>query len=303
MPVSPPRWTEDQVIPFLRDSEEVFRTARMTEPLERYLQEYEVCRGYFETLLESTLDLATLEAQALDVLVDVNLQSALRYLAGPPVSADDLAVVADTPLSAKVLRGDPAAVKRVVGAIRDGLDRGRFPWFTEDRQPTEAEREAAVVASAALMATQRVATLRRNESKEDQEVSVCAALEGSGFTRVERRAIRVLADAPKRGEFCRESKLGTRKADIVVGMWDGRVMPIEAKVSNSATNSIKRLNNDAAVKAGLWLKEFGSVQIVPAAVLGGVYNVANVLTAQRDGLTLWWAHDLGQLTRYLDRAR
>ena len=43
-------------------------------------------------------------------------------------------------------------------------------------------------------------------------------------------------------------------------------MPIECKVSNSATNSIKRLNNDAAVKARIWRGEFGERQVVPSAV-------------------------------------
>ena len=50
-------------------------------------------------------------------------------------------------------------------------------------------------------------------------------------------------------------------------------MPLECKVSNSSTNSVKRLNNDAAVKAETWRQDFGTVPIVPAAVLSGVYKL------------------------------
>ena len=60
--------------------------------------------------------------------------------------------------------------------------------------------------------------------------------------------------------------LGTRKADVLVGLHDRRLMPIEAKVSNSFTNSIKRLNNDAAVKAG---KMAGLPVMVDFGYVGG----------------------------------
>ncbi len=76
-------------------------------------------------------------------------------------------------------------------------------------------------------------------------------------------------------------------------------MAIECKVSNSAVNSVKRLNNDAAAKAEAWLKDFGTVQVVPAAVLSGVYKLHNLIDAQTRGLALFWAHDLGALTRWI----
>lgn len=53
-----------------------------------------------------------------------------------------------------------------------GVDRGRFPWLTEDREPTDAERQAAVIATAALLAQRSVMTNRANESKEEQEEAV-----------------------------------------------------------------------------------------------------------------------------------
>ena len=117
-------------------------------------------------------------------------------------------------------------------------------------------------------------------------------LRQSDFTEVPTREVKTLHDAPVAGEFCRESLFGSRKADFIIGLPDGRTMALECKVSNSATNSIKRLNNDAAVKATTWRNDFGTVQVVTAAVLGGVYALRNLVEAQKRGLAIFWAHDL-----------
>ena len=101
--------------------------------------------------------------------------------------------------------------------------------------------------------------------------------------------------APNPDEFCKEALVGTRKAGIIIRLWDGRLTPTECKVSNSATNSIKRLNNDAAVKASIWLKEFGTRQIVPAAVISGVFKLGHLKSAQEAGLSLFWSHSLEQM--------
>lgn len=117
------------------------------------------------------------------------------------------------------------------------------------------------------------------------------------------RDIPTLREAPQPGEFCPEARLGSRKADLIVGLWDGRVMPIECKVSNSSTNSVKRLNNDAAVKAEVWRHDFGDTKVVPVAVLGGVYKLHNLEEAQRRGLTLYWAHRLDDLIAWIEQTR
>ncbi|WP_369414122.1 XamI family restriction endonuclease [Paracandidimonas lactea] len=97
--------------------------------------------------------------------------------------------------------------------------------------------------------------------------------------------------------------LGTRKADVVVRLHDTRLMAIECKVSNSATNSVKRLNNDAAAKAERWINQFGKAQVVPAAALAGVFKVLNLEQAQDLGLTLFWSHDLDQLGTFIESTR
>jgi hypothetical protein len=109
--------------------------------------------------------------------------------------------------------------------------------------------------------------------------------------------------APGAGEFCRETRVGRRKADILIGLWDDRKMPCECKESNSATNSSKRLNNDASVKARTWIAEFRTRSVVPAAVLSGVYKLSHLESAQASGLTILWAHDLDALTDSIETTR
>lgn len=109
-----------------------------------------------------------------------------------------------------------------------------------------------------------------------------------------------LSAVPAAGEFCGESRLGDKRADLVVGLADGRVMPIECKASNSAVNSFKRINHEAVGKAHTWLTGFGSLQVVPVAVISGVFNPSNLETAQDDGLALFWSHRLADLADFVN---
>jgi len=297
----PPQWTSEELEQDRLQAIELFRRRRMEEPLEQYLAHFDECQGAVEELLEATVDLSELGPSLPELLSEPRLLEVFRYLAGPPLSADDLKVVAETQLSRQSLRKNPAAIERMRSVVLSGLDRRRFPWVIEAREPTEAERYAAVAASAALIASRRLETGRRSDGKREQEEAVFAALRDIGFRQVAPRKVSVLSDAPACGEFCAESDLGGRKADVLVGLYDRRVLALECKVSNSATNSVKRLNNDAAVKAETWRKDFGTRQVVPAAVLGGVYKLHNLEDAQRRGLSLFWAHALERLTEWVAR--
>jgi len=282
---------------------ELFREQRMAEPLEDYLEHFQEVRTTVENLLEETVDLSRLVEEAPQVLNDRQLQEAVRYLAGPPISADDLMVVANAKLSASAISADEQMARRVIETVLLGLDRERFPWVGEDREPTETEKAAAIMSTAALVAARRVMTARANEAKGAQEQKVKDALQEAGFTEVATREIATLHSAPTSGEFCGESLFGTRKADIVIRLWDHRVMALECKVSNSSTNSVKRLNNDAAVKARVWIDEFGTAQTVPAGMLAGVFKRHNLEQAQDHGLTLWWSHDLGEMLNWIEHTR
>ncbi len=296
--VPPPRWDTARLAKDIGAAKEFFRKARLEEPLESYLEHFEDAQGVVRDLLEETVDLGQFNEKAQKILADKKLLRAIRYLSGPPVSTDDLKVVAEVEsLAPSRITADVA--KRIAQTMLAVLDRERFPWVGENREATEEERERAAMASAVLLAAAKVQTERRGGMSKFQEQQVRQVLKESEFTEVRRRPVTTVREAPNPGEFCMESKLGSRKADLIVGLPDTRIMPIECKVSNSETNSIKRINNDAAVKAEFWRRDFGDLGVVPVAVLSGVYKLSTLQEAQNRGLTLFWAHDLGELAKWI----
>jgi hypothetical protein len=94
--IVPPRWTREQFAEDLSRAREFFRQERMREPLEAYLDAFDLCQGFVETLLQTSTDLTRLEAAAVDILADPQLLEAFRYLAGPPLSADDLKTLSES---------------------------------------------------------------------------------------------------------------------------------------------------------------------------------------------------------------
>jgi hypothetical protein len=225
----------------------------------------------------------------------------MRYLCGPPISDDDLQVLADVrSLSPAVLAADMKSLRSVFAVIERFIDPERFPWVAEKRLPTESEVSAALLASSVLLAAQRISTTRRNTGKAEQEGLVGDYLMTRGFRRVAPTPVTTIVGGPREREFCGECKVGERKADLVVRLHDTRLMAIECKVSNSAVNSVKRINNDAAAKAESWLRQFGTKQLVPVAVISGVFKAANLLQAQDAGLTIIWAHNLEALGAFIE---
>jgi hypothetical protein len=130
------------------------------------------------------------------------------------------------------------------------------------------------------------------------EVSVADALKKAGFVVVRKRKVDTASDWPRPGEFCGEGKVADRQADLIVTLFDGRYMPIECKVSGSALNSIKRLNNDSLAKFTTWTDYFGLGQTIPAAVVEGVYALERLLAAQTAGAAIFWSHRLEALTAF-----
>lgn len=302
---APIRWTEAQLTASATASRQLFRDERLKEPLERWKIAFAQYEDQFQRLFDKygIANPASLSpAQVIEIFRE-QLGDALRYLAGPPISADDLKVLAEASLAPKTLARDTAQAQRILDTILLAVDPRRFPWVADGRAPTDAEKDAAILASAALITAQRVTTDRRNDGKDTQEKAVKDYLVSLGFTEVPTRTIRTLTDAPAFGEFCSEALVGSRKADIPVRLYDGRLMAIECKVSNSSTNSVKRINNDAAVKAGIWHREFGTNQVVPTAVLSGVFKVHNLVQAQTGGLVLFWAHELQEMGAFIESTK
>jgi hypothetical protein len=99
MPVQPARWDDNRLETDRQAAIQEFREERMNESLGIYIANFERYRDAVENLLETTVDLTSLAEQATNVLLDEDLLYAARYLAGPPISVDDLRILAIASLS------------------------------------------------------------------------------------------------------------------------------------------------------------------------------------------------------------
>ena len=186
--------------------------------------------------------------------------------------------------------------------VKQVLDPYRFPWVREDREPTELEIHTAIVASSVLIASQRVETERRSAIRDTMEGDVKEIFRAAGYTDVTGRlqAIQPSNLTISSGQFCGELKLGEHKADILARLFDGRLIAIECKGSNSAVNSEKRVNKEAVGKAVSWQKDFGPVvRVVPSSVLSGIFRPERLFDAQNNGLILFWYHRLDVLRDFI----
>lgn len=282
-----------------------FRAERLEEPLETYIDAFDEYLSATEEFLEASVDLTQLEERATEIVTNKALLKTLRYIAAPPISDDDLKILAEvTSLAPGVLKKNPTAVRDIVRTVMIAIDRKRFTWdFTKGAEPTEQERSAAVLATAALLASAHVATKRRHEQQHGQDDKVRLALMSIGYKEVRRRKIEAITDAPNVGEFCPESEIVSRKGDFAIRLFDGRVLILECKSSNSELNSLKRLDNDTVAKARLWRERLGRSHVIVAAMIAGVYKLERLAAVQSDDLYLFWSHRMDGFTAFVQSTK
>ncbi|MGH2498486.1 MAG: XamI family restriction endonuclease [Candidatus Limnocylindria bacterium] len=224
-----------------------------------------------------------------------------RFIAGPPLSEDDLHTLADGNLSLR--RPQPEIATRAAEVIAALRDPTRFPWLGEKRAATPSERMAAIRATVALATTERVRTLWRNESSARQQQSAREALRAAGFAEAPRVAKVDTLDQIPRGSFMQEVQLDGAKCDMPVRLRDGRLLALECKVSNSSLNSVKRLLRETGGKARAWHNAFGQT-VLTGAVLAGVYKLMHLKEAQDDyDVAIFWEHDLAPLQEFVRSVR
>lgn len=295
----PPQWSADDLARQRTQAVDGFVAWWKQEGNVAYRAHYEAALRGVRALFDQTGDLLGFGAEAV-VLRDRAVREVARYLAGPPLSDDDLEILA----GAHDASGDRDAA--FAGVVHSVLDTLRFPWLADPcrpRLPTVQERETAICWTAGLLAAQKAATERRNAVSRRQEQAVEDALVGAPlhFRKVAPRAISSVRDFLEPGEFCRQSSVGGTRADLTIGLRD-RLLVIECKVSNSEVNSYKRLNHEVGDKASSWTRAFGR-GVIPVAVLDGVFKLDNLLKAQDAGIAIFWERDLGPLTAFLQEAR
>lgn len=286
-----PHWFEDDLENARQAALTAFVAERGREGTQRYEELFAICEQAVELLFQETNDLLRFEGKVLRA--NPTLIAVARYLAAPPISQDDLNTLAGGTLAGRKRIGEELA-ERAVLIVRAAWDPIRFPWVSETRSPTDAEKLTAIRWTAGIWAVEVLRTERRGQSSKRQETVVVAGLERLGWQLSPLRRVGSLDELP-RGSFSREAQLAGSKCDVPVRLQDGRLLAIECKVSNSAINSVKRLNREVGGKADQWRRAFGE-QVIPAAVLAGVFKLGNLIDAQeRQRVAIFWEHDLESL--------
>src|SRR5439155_18404005 len=111
----PPRWTAKQLEGDAAKSATAFRTERLA-PTEAWKEHFTRSNQRFVALFKQLGELAPgkISDDALASAYTLKLGEALRYLSGPPISDDDLKVLADVPsLAPGVLTRDKGKLRQV----------------------------------------------------------------------------------------------------------------------------------------------------------------------------------------------
>ncbi|RWM86473.1 MAG: XamI family restriction endonuclease [Mesorhizobium sp.] len=296
---APRVWSGEELACEAQTALEEFVDRRLKEPEGRYATQVRSRRKAIIKLFKvlSGVDPANPEpAVVRSILLDDDLFGALRYIAAPPVSEDDLGVLVTRkilPLSKTALRGSDPLVLKVLALLCRLADPYRFPWIAAKRTPSPRELRTAIQTTTILQASQALQTERRGHGK-IVEGRLESRLTELGFAKVSaphRGIIDEPVKYPVYPTFYGECTVHGRKVDLFIPLQTGRMIALEAKDSSSGLNSVKRLNNDTAAKAKHFAAEAGK-NIVNVALLSGVFKLSSLVSAQNAGLYLVWAHDL-----------
>lgn len=99
----------------------------MEEPLDEYVESFDRARSALEDILEITLDRFHVKEQAGAFLIDPQQKKVFRYLAGPPISEDDLKTLVGSSIARTTILKHPEIAERIVDTVVAGLDCRRFP--------------------------------------------------------------------------------------------------------------------------------------------------------------------------------
>jgi XamI restriction endonuclease len=231
---------------------------------------------------------------------------AFRHMTAPPISQDQFALACpEWHKASEKPNGRPlSAAAASAVAAQFGIRRSQplTPWISQGRRPRIAEVKRLLWSVAPLLASQRVATLQRNRAASAQESAVVALLSSKGWTKLPASTLDTRGTLPVR-HFMHKTRFATRstapqEVDIALGLKGSIVLATECKVSNDATNSIKRVN-DVLKKAKAWKDHWGSF-VKTAALLQGVIAAKDVHRLLDEGVEVFWSHDLPMLESWID---
>lgn len=311
----PPLWGKDQLVRDAQISLEEFVWRRLAEPGGKYIQHVTGRRAPIIRLFKALkgVDPEKPDPETISkILLDEQLFDALRYVAGPPVSFDDLGVLVTRSIKGisktSLENGDLAVdVLKLICRLADPF---RFPWIESRRAPTRQEIKTAILATAVMHGTQSLQTERRSFGKEVERRLVERLIELKFVKITPKNAqecgikfppkARIIQPShhPVYPHFFGECVVYGRKVDLCIALATGKIIAVEAKDSSSALNSTKRLLNDTAAKAKQYAAA-GGQNIVSVALLSGVFSVENLEAAQKSGLYLVWAHRMDEFIDWI----
>jgi len=227
-----------------------------------------------------------------------------RHILAPPISQDQFKLLCPTYPKGTENSGGPvgpdvaATVAAAIDAARNKrltrwLDRGSFPRSVEIRE--------LIHAVAPLLSQQIVATVRRNRLAAAQEGAVIAMLQSKGWTRMSSALIQTLSTVPAK-HFMHKTRFATgtqpQEVDVACGLGRDVVLAMECKVTNDATNSVKRVN-DVLKKASAWQAHYGGF-VHTAALLKGVIAYKDVHRLLDANVKVFWSHKLEDFGSWLE---
>lgn len=228
-----------------------------------------------------------------------------RHFMAPPTSQDQFKLICDGWQKGKENNGSAVSPKKATEAANVFLrwkDNSIGRWLEDDRPPSRAEIRSIFLRIAPLIASQDLATWKRNLLATHQEQEIVELLLSKGWTKIPSSLIDQRAAVSSK-QFMHKTRFATRttapqEVDIACGLKDSYVMAMECKVTNDETNSVKRIN-DIIKKATAWKEHWGSF-VETAALLQGVIAAKDVQRLDDNGVSVFWSHDLKAFSAWLD---
>lgn len=263
-----------------------------------------VCRLVRREILKTLIETEYLRDLSASLTTTGRHLLVLRHLFAPPISQDQLKLILPS-----YPKGAEKNSTKLSKAAADGFAwefaRRRDPaltaWLAGNSDPSRPQVRRVLHTLTPMISSQIFNTMRRNRLSNEQEQAVEDLLVAKGWAKAVSVAVNNPSDlAPN--HFMRKTRCKTRTAtkevDIACGVNPSLLMAMECKVSNDATNSVKRVS-DVMDKTKAWNDKWGGF-IQTAALLQGVVAYKDVARLLDSDVLVFWSHDLQPLSDWLD---
>lgn len=258
-------------------------------------------RAHVEDALAASTDLRDL---VLALTTNGKHTLVFRHLLAPPKSQDQFKLLCHTwPKSSEKMARPmkPDIASDVAAVLYQWMDKDIAPWLPLNRPPTDVERELLIERVISFIAPKQTETEKRNRLSLAQESAVVDLLKGLGWKQLPSATLDTRAAVPPK-HFMHKTKFATatttaQEVDIACGLSGSYVAAMECKVTNDATNSVKRIN-DVLKKANAWKAHWGSF-VETAALLQGVIKPDDVQRLSDEGVMVFWSHDLDEFSTWV----